>query len=956
MQNKRALTLVELVVVITILSILSTIAYISLAGQATDARDASRGTDINSINRVLTLHNTSRLQYPKATNSFSVTYSGATLWNQGVFGKETLTEVGKIFGELQDPKFDNQYTYSVTQNKKEYQLGALFENEDNKLNVSNSIALTAPSFFNSAYAAGEFSPLELLPKIWLDGEDIDGDGDNSDNPSNGGSVTSWVNKSSAGITNNPTFTHGNLRYSTTGVGGAYPGVFIANNRGLRLENSDITAGDIFYVVDNNDPFGGDDTNGRALQSTTGNYLIGFHGYHRNSIYINGAPDKYNSTPATTNGRKWTHIYGFHTDGSNYEFYRSGQRIGSPGATNSITGREWGFNKAGNFPNESADWIISEVLIFDSLLSTADRQKVEGYLAHKWGRVGSLPGSHPYKLAPPESSGPPPTPDSTPDAFSFGEATDADVSTLYTSNPVTVTGINTSAAISISGVGGEYSINSTNDSAYTNAAGTVNDGDILRVRQTSASSDSTTTKITLNVGGVTGDYDVTTFTADTTPDAYNFTAISDADVSTLYTSNAITVSGLNTSVPITISGNGAEYSISDNIPVDATGAGSAFASHNSTTGTVNAAFDNNTFNNGWGNTGSLPAQLGYNFGASNGEIITQYSLYRSSSQSGWWFSSDSPRNWTFEGSNDNSNWTLLDTQVNQYIFNDNTKKTYSFPNTIDYQYYRINVSATNSSDGSSWINITEMELIKDGTVVFTSNPSTVSNGEVISVRIPSSGSAGIQETATLDIGSSSSDFNVTTVGPDTSPDSFSFTDEIDATPSTLYIRTINVTGINTSTNASMTGNGVFVVNGVGGGVTSATVSNGDQIQVQVTSGAFGTTRSAVLTVGSSPSVSATFNVSTQSPPPDLRADNFSFIDRDNAALSTQYASNSITVTGITADINIAISAGGEYDINGTKVYTSLPGTVSNGDTVSLRATSSASVNDDVDITLTLGSLS
>jgi hypothetical protein len=40
--------------------------------------------------------------------------------------------------------------------------------------------------------------------------------------------------------------------------------------------------------------------------------------------------------------------------------------------------------------------ISEVLMFNSTLSTTDRQKLEGYLAWKWGVVASLPAGHPYK--------------------------------------------------------------------------------------------------------------------------------------------------------------------------------------------------------------------------------------------------------------------------------------------------------------------------------------------------------------------------------------------------------------------------------------------------------------------------------------------------------------------------------------------------------------------------------
>lgn len=44
--------------------------------------------------------------------------------------------------------------------------------------------------------------------------------------------------------------------------------------------------------------------------------------------------------------------------------------------------------------------LFEVLMFNSTLSTNDRQRLEGYLAWKWGTVASLPAGHPYKNSPP----------------------------------------------------------------------------------------------------------------------------------------------------------------------------------------------------------------------------------------------------------------------------------------------------------------------------------------------------------------------------------------------------------------------------------------------------------------------------------------------------------------------------------------------------------------------------
>ncbi len=44
--------------------------------------------------------------------------------------------------------------------------------------------------------------------------------------------------------------------------------------------------------------------------------------------------------------------------------------------------------------------ISEVIIASSIASADTRQRIEGYLAHKWGLTANLPSDHPYKTAPP----------------------------------------------------------------------------------------------------------------------------------------------------------------------------------------------------------------------------------------------------------------------------------------------------------------------------------------------------------------------------------------------------------------------------------------------------------------------------------------------------------------------------------------------------------------------------
>jgi hypothetical protein len=44
--------------------------------------------------------------------------------------------------------------------------------------------------------------------------------------------------------------------------------------------------------------------------------------------------------------------------------------------------------------------IAEVVVANTLADAGDRQRLEGYLAHKWGLQGNLPADHPWKAAPP----------------------------------------------------------------------------------------------------------------------------------------------------------------------------------------------------------------------------------------------------------------------------------------------------------------------------------------------------------------------------------------------------------------------------------------------------------------------------------------------------------------------------------------------------------------------------
>lgn len=95
-------------------------------------------------------------------------------------------------------------------------------------------------------------------------------------------------------------------------------------------------------------------------------------------------------------------------------------------------------------------------------------------------------------------------DTTPDTFNFVDVINANLSSLTTSNTVTVTGINAAVAVSATG-GAEFSIQG---GAWT-TSGTITSGQTLSIRLTSSSSFSTGLGTTISVGTGSDLWSVTT---------------------------------------------------------------------------------------------------------------------------------------------------------------------------------------------------------------------------------------------------------------------------------------------------------------------------------------------------------------------------------------------------------------------------------------------------------------
>lgn len=158
-------------------------------------------------------------------------------------------------------------------------------------------------------------------------------------------------------------------------------------------------------------------------------------------------------------------------------------------------------------------------------------------------------------SPPSTNPPDTTPsDTTPNAFSFTAEEGAEPGAVIISNEISISDINAAAPISITN--GEYAIG---NGAFTSAAGSVSDGDIVRVRLTAADTSNTPAEAILDVGGVSGTFTVTTLLS-TTPASFSFAPATDVEPSNVQTSDTATITGIDVAVPISITGG--EYAIGE----------------------------------------------------------------------------------------------------------------------------------------------------------------------------------------------------------------------------------------------------------------------------------------------------------------------------------------------------------------------------------------------------------
>ena len=441
-------------------------------------------------------------------------------------------------------------------------------------------------------------------------------------------------------------------------------------------------------------------------------------------------------------------------------------------------------------------------------------------------------------------------DTTPFAFAFTDVTDVAVGSVQESNTVTITGINTTAAVSASG--GEYS---RNGGAYVSTAGSAVSGDTFKVRHTASLMFSTATGTTLTVGGVSDTFTSTTEAQDTAPDAFSFTDATNAALGSVQESDVVTIGGINS--PASVSVSGGEYRIDSGTYT--TAAATVQAGH-----TVQVR-----------HTASATPATTVNTTLTVGGVSDAFS----------------------------STTVPVDTTPNAFSFTDQTGVALGSMQTSN----SITVSGINSA---APISVSGGVYSVGCGATFVASAGSVNNGDTVCVRHAASSSPATTINTTLTVGGVSDTFSSTTVPADTTPVAFTFVDQANVAPgSTQTSNTVTVSGINTSTSIGVTG-GSYSIGCTASFTSSAgSVNNGDTVCVRHTASAsFATATGTTLTIGG---VSDTFTSTTVAQ--DVTPAAFNFTDVTGAAAASVQQSNVVTITGITGSVAVSVS-GGEYRVN------------------------------------------
>ena len=390
----KGFTLLEILLVIAAIGILAAIVLVAInpTRQIAQVRDAQRRSDINTIYKALEQYLIDNKAYPEGITEASQAICNNTVTtacvNLNVFLVPTY--ISSI------PKDPSGGVYKVYINPENNRIGVEAPGVElgQSLAVNPILATTAPSTPTPTPIA--WTPTNITTQLWLDSAD------SSTITTVGSKVSQWNDKSGNARNASQSIDANRPTYTTAGLNGLNVVTFTTTSfQSMVLSSvmaSGSTSGSIFWVQKNDqDP--PTQANSGALfhndWSTDGNF--NHAPWEDGNIYTNvlrnSRVNAGNPTPLFTSPR----ILGIESNSSSYKILIDGTSFYTAGgsfvlsAGNKTLGIPSGYGFRG---------YAAEIIIVNSVLSSGDREKIEGYLAHKWGITGNLDAGHPYKSVAP----------------------------------------------------------------------------------------------------------------------------------------------------------------------------------------------------------------------------------------------------------------------------------------------------------------------------------------------------------------------------------------------------------------------------------------------------------------------------------------------------------------------------------------------------------------------------
>jgi hypothetical protein len=109
---------------------------------------------------------------------------------------------------------------------------------------------------------------------------------------------------------------------------------------------------------------------------------------------------YDLLTGTTYANNQANLLSFNAGASSWAVFRNGSQEGTAARGGSIGGDLNGVRLAQQANPLRTSNIYTAEIVMVTNADTAERQRIEGYLAHKWGLTANLPNDHPYKTAAP----------------------------------------------------------------------------------------------------------------------------------------------------------------------------------------------------------------------------------------------------------------------------------------------------------------------------------------------------------------------------------------------------------------------------------------------------------------------------------------------------------------------------------------------------------------------------